>query len=141
MDETNKLTYKPPYTSIFVERGVFHCSMVRNNADGTKTVTSEGGWERDPKGGSVTLVPVDENDKQIGEAMLCGIYANPEYIVIRLLEMLGIPTDRDFAEKLLKAAADELGAKDALCVFCHEWDCGDCTKDRREMGAPWEEST
>ena len=94
-----QLEYKPPYTSIFVERGVFHCTMVRNNPDGTKTVTSEGGWERDPQGGSVTLVPVDENDKQIGEAQLCGYHANPEYIVIRLLEMLGHSDGQGFRGK------------------------------------------
>jgi len=130
--------YNPPYTSIFVERGVFRCSLTRTNADGTEETIKEGGWERDSAGGCVTLCPVDENTDQCGEAQLCGYYANPEYIVIRLLEMLGITPDRGFMESLLEAAADELGAKDALCVFCQEWDCGDCEEDRREMGAPWE---
>ena len=128
--------YKPPYTSIYVERGVFRCQMTRTNPDGSKTVVQEGGWERDPMGGSVTLVPVDENDKQCGEAQICGYYANREFIALRLLEMLGISMDREFAEALLKTAAEELGAKDAVCVFCNEYDCGDC--QRRELGAPKE---
>ena len=129
--------YNPPYTSILVERGVFRCSMVHTHADGTKEVAEEGGWQHDPDGGCVILCPEDGNGEQCGEAQICGYRANPEYIVIRLLEMLGITPDRAFMESLLKAAADELGAKDALCVFCHEWDCGDCTEDRRGMGAPW----
>lgn len=125
----SELTYTPPYTSILVERGVLRIGCNE----------SPGGWERDPQGHCVALVPTDENDKQCGEAQLCGYSSDQEFIVIRLLEMLGIRMNREFMEALISNYIDEGGDASVACVLCDAWDCGDCPEKRREFGAPGSE--
>ena len=126
MDGKQSFTYNPPYTTIYVERGTF---SLGHNETPCK-------WERNPQGTCVTLAPMDENDKQCGEAQICGYRANPEFIVIRLMEMLGIRMDREFVETLIRIAIDEgVGRPSMACVFCDAWGCGDCPNNRREIGA------